>query len=381
MPYEGTRASKPISRVIGPLDPPARSTFRPIPSQQTHLIQYPFPSDEVEDDQISEQLAAGPLPSRVQNTARLAAYLADLSLDTNLAPTTIDKYTHNLSVFIEWLAGTPLSAQAGRLFLAHLQRNGYSTSSLISYYHAMKPYLEYCGIPFRLRFRKRRRLPQYHSRDHLASIINAITTRTDSWAKHARRDALIVTTLAFTGLRRAELLALRPCDIAGAAILVRHGKGDRDRAIPLPPALATQLSTYITDHTIPPSARIFALQPRRIYTIVKDAARRAGIPDISPHSLRHYFATRLIEEGAQIKMIQELLGHADLSTTAQYLDIVPKHLAATVRLFDDELQGLNQPPTMGPPGERHRRSECPAVSGPSPRPRQHRTRRDHDHTD
>ena len=334
----------------------------------------------MEDEKITDYVVARPPPTKAENTARVAAYLADLSLDTNLAPTTIAKYTHNLEAFATWLAGTPLSSQAARLFLAHLRKNAYTTSTLISYYHSIKPYLEYCGIPFKLKFRKPRRLPQYHSRDHLASILQATTTRTDNWAKHARRDALIITTLAFTGLRRAELLALRPCDIAGAAILVRHGKGDRDRAIPLPRALAAQLTAYITDAAIAPSARIFPLQPKRIYTIVKHAARRAGIPDISPHSLRHYFATRLIEEGAQIRMVQELLGHADLSTTAQYLDIVPKHLAATVMLFDNELDSLQPSDNHGAPRGETSKVRVPSSEwafSPAPPTQQ---RRDHDST-
>lgn len=266
--------------------------------------------------------------------ASLHDYQVELSLK-DLAPATISKYQQCLRDFAAWLEGSPVSAEAAKLFLAELRQRGYKRRSLELYYHAIKPFLEHCGIPLKVRFQKEHRLPPYHSREHVLSMLQAAEGRADPWARLKKRDQLIILTLAFTGLRASELLGLRPCDIANGFIYVRHGKGMKDRTVPLARTLEGPLAEYLSAAGVKATDRIFPIQRGRLYRIIKRYALAAGITDLSTHSLRHYFATSLLERGADLRSIQELLGHVDISTTAVYLDVVPKHLRAAISLLND----------------------------------------------
>jgi len=272
-----------------------------------------------------------------QNTASLKDYSTELALNQGLAPTSLAKYKQCLAAFITWLDDRPTSPQAAKMFLAELRERGYKPGSVQLYYHAIKPFLEFQGIPFKLKFKKVRQLPQYHSAEDLKSILSVIDNRGDNWSKLGQRDRLIILTLAFTGLRASELINLRPCDITNDYVFVRHGKGSKDRTIPLAETIRKPLSDYIEHEGLRPTERLFSIQRRRLYTIVTQYARAAGINDISPHSLRHYFATRLVEQKAQLNAIQELLGHADISTTAVYLDLIPSHLKSAISLLDESI--------------------------------------------
>ena len=79
---------------------------------------------------------------------------------------------------------------------------------------------------------------------------------------------------------------------------------------------------------------MFPLSPRSLYGVVHNLARKAGLEGFHPHSLRHAFATRLMERGANIRNVQKLLGHESIETTAQYLDVTARHLEETVALLD-----------------------------------------------
>ena len=276
--------------------------------------------------------------AQAQAIALLKDYLTELSLSNqDLSPSTLAKYKHCLQYFLSWLQGQPLSPGAAKLFLGELRERGYKPRSVQLYYHAIKPFLEFHGIPFKLKFKKPRELPRYHSTQDFNSILDIAANRTDNWAKLRHRDQLILLMLAFTGARASELLSLRPCDISREFIFIRKGKGSKDRSIPLAKILIGPLRDYLTQESIKPTDKLFPIQRRRLYTIVKQYASAAGINDVSPHTLRHYFATTLVERGAQLKAVQELLGHADISTTAIYLDLIPSHLKSSIALLDESV--------------------------------------------
>ena len=274
--------------------------------------------------------------TQAQNIASFTDYIAELSLQ-DLATNTLSQYKQQLRSFQAWLEDRPISANAAKLFFAQMREKGYSQQSIRLYYVPVKAFLEYLQIPLKIKFRRHRHLPPYYSAADLQRLLDAIDTRTGPWAQNKERDKLILLMLSFTGLRRAEIVALRPCDITTEYIHVRNGKGDKHRTIPLSDQLKNPLHTYIEKQAIRPTDRIFSFAANRLYKVVKYYAVAAGLPDLSPHALRHYFATALVERGAPLRAVQELLGHSNMATTAIYLDLVPSHLKSSIALLDESV--------------------------------------------
>jgi len=280
-----------------------------------------------------------------QNIAAFHGYFADLQT-RDLAPSTIAIYRQCLKTYQAWLieasADPEPTPDTASLFLAHLRQETYAPASVKLHYHALKPFLKYLGYAdFSLKFRQEHRLPTYHSKAEIDALLGSIRGRSDNWAKLETRDYLIILMLAHTGMRRGELsrLAVRRVNFHNNTILVFQGKGRKDRVIPISETLRKPLQDYIASSRLTSRDRLFGLSERRIYQIVTHYARLAGLYDFHPHSLRHYFATRLLELGASLKAIQELLGHASIETTSLYLDLVPKHLEGTIQLLDEKSSG------------------------------------------
>ena len=138
--------------------------------------------------------------------------------------------------------------------------------------------------------------------------------------------------LCGTGLRRAEVvgLTLGDIDLRGATLTVRHGKGDKRRIMPLTPALVAELRRYLQRRRALPGVDALLVRdwgvpllPSTLYEALQALAVRAGLDParITPHAFRHTFATRVHEGGADIRVIQELLGHVDIGTTARYVEV------------------------------------------------------------
>jgi site-specific recombinase XerD len=150
----------------------------------------------------------------------------------------------------------------------------------------------------------------------------------------------MLMTLYGGGLRRSELLQLKVTDIDSQRMVLRieRGKGGDDREVPLSPKLPTALRDYYRwmrpkTYLFPGTERGWRadkpLTARVIWDAVRLAARKAGIDKhISPHTLRHLYATHLLKSGADLRTIQVLLGHADLSHTTVYLHLSRRHLQA-----------------------------------------------------
>jgi integrase/recombinase XerD len=175
------------------------------------------------------------------------------------------------------------------------------------------------------------RTPRVLSPDEVARLIEAAGTL---------QGRAILMALYSTGMRRGELVRLRVEDIDSArrVIHIRKGKGGKDRDVPLCPRLLETLREYWRWKK--PKTWLFPGQPRAegkhltdkaVWYVCQDAARHAGIKKrVSPHMLRHSFATHLLEDGADLATIQVLLGHADLEATSIYLHLSRRHLEKTV---------------------------------------------------
>ena len=181
-----------------------------------------------------------------------------------------------------------------------------------------------------------RRLPTVLSREEVSRLINAAGTL-------FRRTLLM--TLYGTGMRRSELAHLRVGDIDSQRMIIRvvRGKRGKDRDLPLSPALLESLREYWRWRR--PKLYLFPTRTRRkpdqpisdktIWIACSEAAHQAGIHKrVTPHTLRHSWATHLLEAGTDLRTIQVLLGHDDLETTAQYLHLSQRHLQTVTNPLD-----------------------------------------------
>jgi site-specific recombinase XerD len=185
-----------------------------------------------------------------------------------------------------------------------------------------------------------RRLPTILSQEEVARLIDA--------ARPPLHRTLLMTLYA-TGLRRAELARLKVSDIDSQRMVihVRGGKGRKDRDVLLSPKLLDELRQHWRRLRRKPSVWLFPsrygrssdcpITPKGIYHACKEAARRAALQKVVyPHTLRHCFATHLLEAGADLRTIQVLLGHSDLKETTiyLYLHLSQRHLHATASPLD-----------------------------------------------
>ena len=186
--------------------------------------------------------------------------------------------------------------------------------------------------------KRRTRLPVILSREEVARLI-------ESASNPFHRTILM--TLYATGVRRAELARLKLTDIDTERMVlhIRNGKGRKDRDVVLSPHLLTELRQHYRRLAPKPATwlfpaanaipRIIRSAPRVCWNACREASKRAGIHKaLHPHTLRHCFATHLLESGADLRTIQILLGHSDLKQTAIYIHVSQRHLSATASPLD-----------------------------------------------
>ncbi|MBU2535494.1 MAG: tyrosine-type recombinase/integrase [Chloroflexota bacterium] len=266
-------------------------------------------------------------------------YHKELS-ESDRDPKTIDRYWGVAIRYQTWLGDREVNVQTAKQFLAHLREQGYQPRSVILYYHALRPFFEFIRQPLKLRLRKPETLPPYYDPGDFEGLVaQARKGLYHQTAAQKRRNEALLLTFAYTGLRKSELLELQVCDLDfnRQCILVRLGKGRRQRVIPMSERIVIPLRQQCAGKTA--QQKVFnGLNGRSVYRIVTGLAKAAGLDGFHPHSLRHFFATQLLEKGANLREVQLLLGHRDLTTTAVYLDVTAEHLrAAVVRLDSSEM--------------------------------------------
>jgi integrase/recombinase XerD len=187
-----------------------------------------------------------------------------------------------------------------------------------------------------------RRLPHVLTHDEVERLLQAPDTETPL----GKRDAAWLELLYATGLRASELVGLLPDQVDTATGLLKvRGKGDKERLLPMGDMAVAQLEDYLL-HGRPllvkarraeylfvnRSAR--GLSRQGLWKILKKYVRAAGIAKpVSPHTLRHSFATHLLEGGADLRVLQHLLGHEDISTTEIYTHVVQQRLRTTYATY------------------------------------------------
>jgi site-specific recombinase XerD len=257
----------------------------------------------------------------------------------NYSPSTVRCYIHAVEDFSKHFHRSPerLGPRHIREYQVHLFRDRKLSAGTIQSRCAAlrflfvktlrRPYL-LDEIPFPKRPRK---LPTVLSPEEVARLIDS--------ARNLMHRAMLMTLYA-TGLRRAELCHLKVTDIDSERMVihVHQGKGSRDRDVLLTPKLLDTLreywrwmkpKTYLFPGTVKGWRADVPITEKIVWQAVREAAERAGITKhVSPHSLRHCFATHMLEAGADLRTIQVLLGHAKLAHTTVYLHLSRRHLQA-----------------------------------------------------
>jgi len=187
--------------------------------------------------------------------------------------------------------------------------------------------------------RSERRLPQVLGQDDIAKLL---ALDADGHTPAALRDRAIIETLYSTGIRVSELVGLdwRDIDEEIGMLTVRAGKGNKDRVTPIgEPALDALFAwrrampiAWEAQGPVIVNLRGARLTTRSVENIVRDRITRAGVPiALTPHGLRHCFATHMLGNGADLRSIQEMLGHASLATTQRYTHVSVNHLKEVYR--------------------------------------------------
>jgi integrase/recombinase XerD len=283
-------------------------------------------------------------------TALRRRFVEDLQV-RNYSPRTVETYLQHVVRFARHFGRSPkdLGPEEIRQYQLHLLQERQASWSVFNQAVSALRFLYRVtlGAPFAVDMipygKRPRSLPAVLSRDEVAQLLALVPQPV---------ERLILQTAYACGLRASEVLCLRVADIdSGRMVLwVRHGKGGKDRGVPLSPALLEALrahwqrlrpTTWLFPGRTPSGRRSLGALQR----VCRRAVRAAGFAKkVSLHTLRHSYATHLLEAGVDLVTIQRLLGHRDLQTTARYTHVTAPRLAGLPGL----LEGLPAPPPAPP---------------------------------
>ncbi len=279
--------------------------------------------------------------------AGVEEYLVWLQATRNLGDASITAYRGDLAGFVGFFQSEALGSPAEmdvrfvRAWLHRLHSAGFSKTSVARKLSSVRGYLDWLcrrGVlasnPAALVPAPKRgtRLPRHLHENEMLSLVEGLSALEDAQGK---QDAALCILLYATGMRVAEICSLRTGDILPYDDTIKVlGKGRKERVIPVGQTARLAVSRWLdargrTDRQAPlfVNSRGTPMQPRSVrYRLARLVIRLARARHISPHMLRHSFATHLLDHGADLRSVQELLGHASLSTTQIYTHLSKKRL-------------------------------------------------------
>ena len=286
-------------------------------------------------------------------------YLIYLRLEQSMSDNSVIAYSHDIELFMQYLKGISHSMLLKHItqeniesFLAYLYKLGLSASSQARILSGIKKFYTYLlqekiveENPTILISSPSigRHLPDVLSYDEICSMIDTI----DLSQQFGHRNRAILEIMYACGLRVSEVISLKISDIYVNDEFIRIiGKGEKERLIPISQATIKTLYLYIegerkhlpikprhTD-TVFINRRGSGLSRQMVFLIIKDLAEKAGIKkNIGPHTIRHSFATHLLEGGADLRAVQQMLGHSSISTTEIYTHISDQYLREVISLY------------------------------------------------
>ena len=289
--------------------------------------------------------------------AEIGRWLAYLGTEKRMSPKTLDAYRRDVAQFLGFLTGhlgkpptlkalAKLAPADVRAFLAARRAEGAGSRSLMRQLAGARSFARFLerngkGKVGALAAVRTPKIPKSLPKPLTASSARAVTDA-DVRAGEAReqwvlaRDAAVLALLYGCGLRISEALSLtRAAVVGGADAITVTGKGNKTRMVPLLPQVAQLVADYalLCPYDLPPDGPLFLgarggpLSPRIVQLAMERLRGALGLPDTAtPHALRHSFATHLLAGGGDLRAIQELLGHASLSTTQIYTAVDAERL-------------------------------------------------------
>jgi len=277
-----------------------------------------------------------------------------LVVERRHSPHTIDGYRRDITRFLDALSGQSIqnvTTSCIRDHMMNLQNHGLSSRSIARCLSTIKSFFRYMVAEKQLSESPAeileapklwRKLPSVISVQDVELLLESPDTSTIL----GKRDKVMFEVLYATGLRVSELISLKLSDLnLEMGCLRTLGKGDKERLVPLGNVAQQELRRYIewvrqdllkkkTSPYLFLSQRGSPMTRQGFWKIVKQYARKANISaPISPHTLRHAFATHLLERGADLRSVQQMLGHADISTTQIYTHVMEKRMREVFEEF------------------------------------------------
>lgn len=285
----------------------------------------------------------------MQLATAVDAYLDHLRVERALSENTVSSYAVDLSKLVAFaeekgvLDVEGLNAQLAAEFLVHLGRSGLSARSAARHLSALRGLCRFLvreklltEDPSALLRHPRigARLPKLLTRAEVMALLDA----PDPSTPRGVRDRAMLALMYATGLRVSELCGLKLGDVdRSRGVLMAYGKGRKRRLVPVADIALQRLDDYLENvrpRTAKPNETVLFVSPRGgaltrqgFWKLIRQYALAAGITKaISPHQLRHSFATHLLEGGADLRSVQAMLGHASLGTTEIYTHVAKDHV-------------------------------------------------------
>jgi len=299
--------------------------------------------------------------SDLQLADATTAFLEAIRIDRGASDLTVDAYKRDLAQFAEFTGPLPVAAvTAGMLdgFMQKLHDGGRSRASLARMTSSLRQLFKFCMLESHLHENPAeqlqspaggKKLPRFLTVAQVTTLLEAADKglpyeHSGTAAALAARDRAMIYLLYATGLRVSELVSLEAHNVDTAAEYLRvRGKGGKERIVPFAGAAGTRLRDYYDQHRPalnPLGGHLFVnyngvvITRQSFWKTLRAVALGAGLAELpSPHVLRHSFATHLLQAGMNLRSLQTLLGHSDLSTTQIYTHITPEHLKAAHRKF------------------------------------------------
>ncbi len=286
-------------------------------------------------------------------------FLIYLRLEQSLSDNSINAYSHDIELLMQYLDSInhskllkDISQENIENFISNLYELGLSANSQARILSGIKKFYAYLiqekiveENPTQLISTPSigRHIPDILSYEEICSMIDNI----DLSQKFGHRNKAIIETMYACGLRVSEVISLKISNIYIEDEFIRvFGKGDKERLIPISQSTINDLYLYINGErkmqdinpkhsdTLFINRRGSGLSRQMIFLIIKDLADKAGIKkNIGPHTIRHSFATHLLEGGADLRAVQQMLGHSSISTTEIYTHISDQYLREVISLF------------------------------------------------